>query len=175
MTGCAAPRDAKQAPGGCGPAPVWFPYRAFEGGIVSFPQAAPPARNAETDQKKTPSAGRKVRKTAPPLPAARPKQEAISGSGRNLTVPSVSDLPSPRRDHSDRLAGHLTPFRTAGGPAERQRMMYFSCCIISAPPENVKRKFSFFADGAGRGRCAPPPFPLYSPGSMRMTLPMFQV
>ena len=52
MTDCAAPRDAKQAPGGCGPAPVWFPYRAFEGGIVSFPRAAPPAPNAETDRKK---------------------------------------------------------------------------------------------------------------------------
>ena len=166
MTDCAAPRDAKQAPGGCGPAPVWFPYRAFEGGIVSFPRAAPPARNAETDQKKTPSAGRKVRKTAPPLPAARPKQEAISGSGRNLTVPSVSDLPSPRRDHSDRLAGHLTPFRAAGGPAEGQRMMYFSSPSIPGGAGNVKREFSFFhrSQGPRQGRAPLPGVLLIRPG-----------
>src|SRR5699024_1866991 len=42
----------------------------------------------------------------------------------------------------------------------RQRMMYFSCCIISAPPENVKRKFSFFC---GRSRAGEMRSPAFSP------------
>lgn len=44
----------------------------------------------------------------------------ISGSGRNPAVPKRIWLAHPEgRDHSDRLAGLLTPFRTAGGSGGR--------------------------------------------------------
>ena len=187
-------RKRRTGAGGCVPAPVWFPYRAFfEGGLsvrspvrptnpgVRAPMFLQPGSHPDRGhgaQKETPSAGTEGVKNGPAAPAARPKLGTFPVPAEIPPSPSVSDLPSPRRDHSDRLAGHLTPFRAAGGPAEGQRMMYFSSPSIPGGAGNVKREFSFFSPYPGiragerrpPARCSP-----YSPGSMRMTLPMFQV
>ena len=65
-------------------------------------------------------------KKGPAAPAARPKLGTFPVSAEIPLSPSVSDLPSPRRDHSDRLAGPLTPFRRRRGiPAQGQHDVLF--------------------------------------------------
>ena len=145
--------NARQAPGGCSPAPVWFPYRAFEGGL--FSRTAPPARTRKPcfrrpgshpgrglgPQKETPSAGAEGAKKA--LPHLRQDRNGahfrFRQKSRCLQAYLTYPLPGGITVTDSRgISPHSAP---PADPAEGQRTMYFSPIIIAGPAQKGKGNF----------------------------------